>query len=224
MDVIDGGPGNDSLFAGFDHNVLRGGSGDDTYLFRSSDESFIYEYDSGGVDTLKFTSSFQDLKLDLASPARQQYSTGLFLTLHGAEFIENVIGGNGNDTLIGNSNDNILVGGTGNDVLQGGWGYDILIGGEGSDNLQGGFENDILVGVQTSFDNDVTKLNEVRGFWTRRGDFASPARRVADVRSTGIKFTAEDKRVFDILALEHGFDWLINQINDLSVREVIEGI
>ncbi len=102
-------------------------------------------------------------------------------------------------------------------------GYDILIGGVGSDKLEGGLDRDILVGVQTNFDDDIAKLNEVRDVWTRREEFSSPARRVEDARLVGIRFTAERTRVFDFLALEEGFDWLINQIDDLSVREVIEG-
>ncbi len=93
----------------------------------------------------------------------------------------------------------------------------------GSDKLEGGLDRDILVGVQTNFDDDIAKLNEVRDVWTRREEFSSPARRVEDARLVGIRFTAERTRVFDFLALEEGFDWLINQIDDLSVREVIEG-
>lgn len=47
--------------------------------------------------------------------------------------IENAIGGNGNDVLIGNAADNTLRGGAGNDQLNGGAGSDWLDGGTGYD-------------------------------------------------------------------------------------------
>jgi hypothetical protein len=48
-------------------------------------------------------------------------------------YIENAIGGSGNDTIIGNAADNVLNGGPGNDKLEGGGGHDTLIGGTGND-------------------------------------------------------------------------------------------
>lgn len=48
-------------------------------------------------------------------------------------FIENAIGGSGNDTLIGNDAANELTGGDGNDILIGGSGDDRLMGGVGFD-------------------------------------------------------------------------------------------
>ncbi len=65
------------------------------------------------------------------------------------EDVENVIGGSGNDTLVGNSPDpiyleapvvepkgaNVLDGGPGNDTLDGKYGPDVLIGGSGNDTV-----------------------------------------------------------------------------------------
>ena len=48
-------------------------------------------------------------------------------------YIDNAIGGSGNDTLIGNAIANTLNGGAGNDTLTGGGGNDTLIGGAGID-------------------------------------------------------------------------------------------
>jgi Ca2+-binding RTX toxin-like protein len=47
--------------------------------------------------------------------------------------IENVVGGSGNDTLVGDSLVNNLNGGAGNDILDGGLGNDTLVGGLGDD-------------------------------------------------------------------------------------------
>ena len=47
------------------------------------------------------------------------------------DFVENVIGTSGDDTITGNSLDNIIKGGAGNDIMQGGVGNDTIIGGDG---------------------------------------------------------------------------------------------
>ncbi|MBB97277.1 MAG: furin [Rhodobacteraceae bacterium] len=57
--------------------------------------------------------------------------------------IENVFGGDGDDTLTGDDAANILAGGRGNDLLSGGRGDDILRDGEGQDILKGQAGNDI---------------------------------------------------------------------------------
>jgi Ca2+-binding RTX toxin-like protein len=69
--------------------------------------------------------------------------------------IENAIGGDGDDEVIGNSVANKieghdgrdkLSGGGGKDILDGGPGQDVLDGGEGSDVLEGGLDDDVLRG------------------------------------------------------------------------------
>jgi hypothetical protein len=58
-----------------------------------------------------------------------------------------LIGGPGNDTLIGGYGTDILYGGPGNDMLDGGEFADILVGGPGHDHINGGTGND-LIGAQ----------------------------------------------------------------------------
>ena len=48
-------------------------------------------------------------------------------------YIDNAIGGSGNDTIVGNAIANTLNGGAGNDTLTGGSGNDTIIGGAGTD-------------------------------------------------------------------------------------------
>jgi hypothetical protein len=55
-------------------------------------------------------------------------------------------GGNGNDTLIGNAGNDILIGGNGTDLLLGNAGDDLLYGDNGADTLKGGLGNDTLTG------------------------------------------------------------------------------
>src|SRR5690606_28083422 len=54
--------------------------------------------------------------------------------IHGLSgFVNNLSGGDGNDSLVGTIGSDTLQGGSGNDTLRGGFGGDVLIGGEGND-------------------------------------------------------------------------------------------
>ncbi|MFZ9486986.1 MAG: calcium-binding protein, partial [Alphaproteobacteria bacterium] len=60
--------------------------------------------------------------------------------------IENIVGGSGNDVLIGDGVDNSIEGGAGNDLIDGGDGNDSLKGNLGNDTLVGGAGNDMIWG------------------------------------------------------------------------------
>lgn len=80
-------------------------------------------------------------------------------------YIENAIGGAGNDTIIGNAIDNVLNGGAGNDRLEGGGGHDTLIGGSGSDTFVFGPHDgvDTITDFQASAGGDVVLLSGITG-------------------------------------------------------------
>jgi len=59
---------------------------------------------------------------------------------------DNIVGGTDKDRLFGRRGDDTIDGGEGNDRLDGGRGSDVLRGGEGNDRLLGGRGNDILLG------------------------------------------------------------------------------
>jgi serralysin len=113
-------------------------------------------WDAGGTDTIRHSGS-ADAVIDLRAATLDygpggggflSYVTGIhggFTIAHGV-VIENAIGGEGNDTLIGNDFDNVLIGGPGNDRLFGRGGDDVLRGGPGDDRLFGGPGNDRLFG------------------------------------------------------------------------------
>jgi len=61
-----------------------------------------------------------------------------------------LIGGAGNDILLGGRGNDLLVGGDGYDILIGGCGDDTLLGGAGMDILAGGLGNDVLCGGEGS--------------------------------------------------------------------------
>ncbi|WP_299842085.1 Hint domain-containing protein [uncultured Roseovarius sp.] len=122
-DTLDGGDGNDTLLAGFDDgtgDVFIGGSGTDTY-----------QIDGSSVDDWAFN-------VDLGSGG-DQYGNSY-------SGIENIIGGNDNDTLTGDGEDNVFEGRAGADVLAGEGGADTLLGGTGNDTVSGGADDDSLDG------------------------------------------------------------------------------
>ena len=80
----------------------------------------------GGADTLDFSADHGHHR-QLAAPRRADRRAGLTLALVAGNTVENLTGGDGNDTLIGNAWDNILVAGTGNDILIGGGGSNVYV-------------------------------------------------------------------------------------------------
>jgi Ca2+-binding RTX toxin-like protein len=57
-----------------------------------------------------------------------------------------ILGGSGNDRLLGGAGDDILIGGTGNDEIRGGGGNDLIFGSCGNDKIYGGDGDDRLFG------------------------------------------------------------------------------
>ncbi|WP_114226812.1 MULTISPECIES: M10 family metallopeptidase C-terminal domain-containing protein [Sphingomonas] len=116
-DLLIGLAGNDTLDGGDGNDVLRGGTGDDTLI------------GGAGTDTADYSDATAGVTVSLAIAGAQ--ATGLGNdSLTG---IENLLGGNFNDSLTGDANANRLEGGAGNDVLDGGAGADTMVGGIGDD-------------------------------------------------------------------------------------------
>ena len=147
-DYLYGEAGNDTLEGGAGADYLWGSYGDDVYRFDpivaadgnlGSDE--LYENANTGNDTLDFSNFADDqpVNVNLGSASPKQISPGvLWITLSSDVGFENVFGGAGNDTITGNSEDNMLFGGPGNDYLNGGPGDDILRGDDGLNTIDNG--------------------------------------------------------------------------------------
>lgn len=130
------------------YGANRTTNADDTVYFWAPGQA-IFEtiWDGGGSDTISWANQTTAAKIDLRpghySDLGPAWSSGFLLeprTLGIAYdcWIENAVGGSGDDLLIGNERDNLLVGGAGNDTLTGG-GNDTLDGGDGIDTAV--FEN-----------------------------------------------------------------------------------
>jgi Ca2+-binding RTX toxin-like protein len=106
---LSGNSGNNVLYAGAGDNVLNGSTGTDTVSCA---------YAAAGV-TVSLASSLAQSTVGSGSDTLVS--------------IENLTGGNFNDSLAGNGGNNVLDGGAGTDMLTGGAGSDMLTGGAGSD-------------------------------------------------------------------------------------------
>jgi Ca2+-binding RTX toxin-like protein len=119
-DVIDGGDGNDNISGLGGNDVLTGSDGDDTVLAGDGNDTIIAgsgagndHYDGGaGNDTIVYSSTTQGVTVDLA----QGTGSGIEVDSDTIVNVENVVGGDGDDTITGNEADNILSGGAGSDT------------------------------------------------------------------------------------------------------------
>lgn len=130
--VLSGGGGYDSINGRGGDDDLQGDVGADT-LDGGPGEDVI----SGGSenDTVNYSTSTEDLQISLDGQANDGLpSEPDFIK----EDVENVFGGQGDDTITGSPVNNRFEGGAGDDSIDGGDGVDVVIGGGDSDLLAGG--------------------------------------------------------------------------------------
>ncbi len=139
-DALTGDGGANSLY-GYDGNdTLKGGGGDDSLYGMAGDDS----YDGGsGVDLASYLHASAGVTVNLSLVGPQNTIAAGVDTLVN---IENLGGGNFNDTLTGDGGANRLGGGGGDDVLSGLGGADNLRASIGDDSLYGGDGDDLLAG------------------------------------------------------------------------------
>jgi Ca2+-binding RTX toxin-like protein len=108
-DTINAGSGNDVIWGGLGADIVDGGSGNDTVTYNEALTGIVATLSSGLTETNSGDQAAGDS--------------------FAANTIENLIGSDYNDILIGDNNKNILDGGDGNDILIGIKGGDTFIGG-----------------------------------------------------------------------------------------------
>lgn len=230
---ITGNAGNDTLNGSGGSDLLTGGTGNDTYFVggaTANESDSLIERSGEGTDTLDFSMQTTAVVLNLSSISIQTVHSNRDLKLNSAITFENVTGGSGNDTITGNSLNNLLKGGgghdiliglSGNDHLQGGAGRDLLIGGHGLDRLDGGDDEDILIAGRTAVDTAATEAMKLRAVWmtpatytyrvkTLRAGTGSPAVSLK-ARVTVLNDAGEN----DLLTGGAGVDWYLRALDDV---------
>ena len=129
-----GGTGSDTLTGDGLANYFFGGLGNDVLD------------GGGGIDTADYSDKITSVSVTLAgaTPVTVKVNNVVEDTISN---IENIIGGGGKDTLIGDALANRLEGGTNNDILMGGGGNDVMDGGAGIDTAD---YSDKTVGVSVT--------------------------------------------------------------------------
>ena len=161
-DTLTGGKGADTFSFQKSDFLTANAKGD--LIFNKSVDT-ITDFSLIEVDTINFNdmgtlSFYFDLKTAQAAnsnlfyvngnvyfdinPSPNIYTPTLIIKLTGNPKVNDVpiVGGAGNDKLIGYIDDDILIGNAGSDALMGGNGNDTLTGGDGSDKLTGGKGSD----------------------------------------------------------------------------------
>jgi len=159
-DIINAGPGPDNTLQGGDGNdtvngqggsdgsiaggpgsdTINGGDGDDAI---ESDDGADVIGGGGGRDRYSATTTNVDVSLTLDGNANDG-AAGEGDNI-GVD-VEDVFGGQGNDTIIGSAASNSLDGQDGNDTISGGDGFDSLFGNDGNDVVNGDGGGDSLNG------------------------------------------------------------------------------
>lgn len=138
-DTLSGLGGDDTLYGGTGNDSLDGGDGFDVYLFESGwNNDTITADSSGGYDQVDFSLLTSNMTVNLTAGAGIEATDGTSTLEIAGDFIEQVKGGSGHDTITGNSLNNAVWGYYGDDTISTGSGSDILDGNNGNDSLDGG--------------------------------------------------------------------------------------
>lgn len=109
-------------------------SDDDTYYFTDEFDAVILA-DSAGIDTLNLAAVRNDVTLVMTSGASSTIN-GETLRLSNGTVVENAILGDGNDTVTGNQENNVISTGRGDDYIFATSGDDTIDAGTGNDTIQ----------------------------------------------------------------------------------------
>ena len=137
--TIFGGPGADTIVGAAGDDILYGEEGNDTFIAGpGADQNF----GGAGIDTVDYSASSAGVTLRIGGISSGGLAQGDILTtienLIGTQFDDTIIGSNLPNQLSGLGGDDLLIGGPGADSLVGGGGNDVIVGGQGADAIFGG--------------------------------------------------------------------------------------
>lgn len=174
-DTLIGGTGDDRLVGGRGNDLIAGGYGGDDQGLDGADTLI----GGNGKDTADYSArteavaiALDNLANDGAAPILSPEGNRAAEADDVGDEFEVLLGGSGDDTLIGNDQRNTLIGGGGADDIHGGGGDDILLGGtrDGASDpggvgnvLDGGGGFDLTVNLTFNDDAAGIEFAEVRG-------------------------------------------------------------
>ncbi len=189
-------PGNTSTLIGYSDIAdlaIFGRNGPVAFVVQSTPTTATTLQGGAGVNTLDYSTYLGDVLVDLP--------LGTATDLAAIGNIQNVIGGLGNNVLVGDGNANVLTGGAGRNLI---------VGGTGDDVIQGGADDNILIPGTTTYDADTAALLTIMQEWTRAD--LSFAERVGELSSNAFAFPLTVDTVFadlgnDTLIAGPGQNW-----------------
>ncbi len=164
-DTLEGGVGNDNLYGGLGNDIfeINAGDGNDTIIETGGDHDILRFKD--GMAAADVTISRYDDDLNLTYKNNQYINiVGYFASSDSTNRIDRIefsdgtawayddiksralVPTQGNDSLLGYADDDVIDGLGGNDAINGKAGNDLLKGGAGDDDIQGGLGNDTVEG------------------------------------------------------------------------------
>ena len=169
--------------------TLSGSGYDDTFIIKNGVTLPGSIDGRGGTDTLDFSDFLTDLEVTLEN--------GYVNVFHGGvTSIENVIGGAGNDILVGDDNDNVIDGGAGNNILAGEGGDDTLWSGTGYNILYGGDGNDTAyIAAGGTY---IVPLNDIENLLAAPGPEPQPV----PVPVTGSEYAGSNKKQPTVIVID----------------------
>jgi len=141
----------DSIFGDAQDNNLNGGTGDDTLEGGAGND--ILE-GGDGIDTVTYENDIAGINVNLTTQTVADGFGGTDTVLN----IENVVGSEFADVIVGDAQDNNLSGGAGNDILLGAAGADFMVGTSATTGGTG--EIDRLIGGSADGVRDVFSIVE----------------------------------------------------------------
>ena len=202
-----GGLGADTLIGDALANVLTGGGGKD-----------ILE-GGGGSDTAVYAGQTKSVKVELNAGTYATVSIGVDVE-DTIRDIENIVGGEASDTLIGDALVNALSGGGGDDLLTGGGGDDLLDGGTG---INTAVYVGALGGYTISVGADKTTVTGAEGTDTLRNiqflQFSDGT--IPVVAGAGIGITALDATKAEGLGGTQGFTFTVTRAGNTTKAQAV---
>ena len=146
----------DTLTGDGNNNVLEGGPGNDRLDGGGGNNTASYEHATPGAANLGVT---VNLTIQSGTVSQNTVQAGSDTLLN----IQNIRGSAGNDTLIGNGNDNVLEGGPGGDSLNGGGGTDTASYEHAAGVTTGSGQAAIHIGITASLAHTASNTGDAAG-------------------------------------------------------------